>query len=100
MSDDHYQLEMSSPDTLAVSGALNFRTAAQVLAEAGAMLADGNVRVLDLSGVRGADSAGLACVLSMLARAGIHGRARPRVQGLPGSLKRLAAVSDTEPLLG
>lgn len=99
MSDDRYQLELSSPDTLAVSGALNFRTAAQVLAEAGPMLAGGHVRVLDLSGVRGADSAGLACVLSLLARAGMHG-ARPRVQGLPGSLKRLAAVSDAEPLLG
>jgi len=98
MSDDRYRLEMSSPDTLAVSGALNFRTAAQVLAEAGPMLAGGGVRVLDLAGVSGADSAGLACVLSMLARAGAHGP-RPRVHGLPGSLRRLAKVSDAEALL-
>lgn len=98
MSSDSFQLERPVPDTLAVSGALNFRTAAQVLAQAGPMLADGQVRVLDLSGVRGADTAGLACVLSLLARGGRHGQ-RPQVRGLPGSLERLAAVSDAETLL-
>lgn len=99
MSADSYQLERSAPDTLAVSGALNFTTAAQVLADAGPMLAGGGMRVLDLSGVRSADSAGLACVLSLLARGARHG-SRLRVEGLPGSLKRLAEVSDAEALLG
>ena len=99
MSNQRYQLQRPSPDTLAVSGALDFHTAAQVLAEAGPMLVGGDVRVLDLSGVRSADSAGLACVISLQARASRHGP-RLEVRGLPGSLARLAAVSDAEGLIG
>lgn len=99
MIDPAFQLQRPGPGTLAVSGALDFRTAANVLAEAGPMLAGSEVSVLDLSGVRSADSAGLACVLSLLSRASRQGR-RLTVHGLPDSLARLAAVSDAEALLG
>lgn len=98
MSTDAFRIEQPQPDTLAVSGALNFSTVSQVLAQAGPMLDRGSVRVLDLAGVRTADSAGLACVLSLMARGG-RGGVRPHVRNLPSSLQRLASVSDAEDLL-
>ncbi len=99
MHEAGFQVKRGVPDTLEVSGALNFHTAARVLAVADPLLAGGDVRMLDLSGVREADSAGLACVLSLLSRSGRQG-VRLQVRGMPGSLKRLAEVSDVEALLG
>lgn len=98
MGADAFQIEQSQPDTLALSGALNFGTVTQVLEQAGAIVDRGSIRFLDLAGVRAADSAGLACLLSLLARGGRRGQ-RPQVRNLPSSLQRLASVSDAEPLL-
>lgn len=98
MHAEAFQIEQPQPDTIALSGALNFATVTQVLERAGALIERGSVRVLDLGGVRKADSAGLACVLSLMVRGSRHGQ-RLQVRNLPSSLQRLASVSDAEPLL-
>jgi phospholipid transport system transporter-binding protein len=98
MSADAFGIDQPQPDTLALSGALNFGTVTRVLEGAGAVIDRGSIHVLDLAGVRAADSAGLACVLSLMARGSRHGR-RLQVRNLPSSLQRLASVSDAEALL-
>lgn len=94
-------LQVDRPDavTLALSGALTFATAAAALQSAEAALADGAATRLDLGGVRATDSAGLACVLALLARARRAGRALT-VANLPADLRALARVCEVEPLLG
>jgi phospholipid transport system transporter-binding protein len=88
----------SSPDadTLAFSGALIFATAARALHE-GSRVLGGRSR-LDLAGVTRADSAGLACVLALLAQASRTGR-RLEVLNLPNELRALAEVCDVGALL-
>lgn len=99
MASSEFGLEHTPPDTLMVSGALNFDTAAGVLAGARAHGASTPLRVLDLSGVTSADSAGLACVLVLMADA--HARnAQLDVRNVPEGLKLLARVSDADGLLG
>ncbi|MEO7149743.1 MAG: STAS domain-containing protein [Rhodanobacteraceae bacterium] len=90
-----------NPDqnTLALSGALTFATAAHALADAGRALAHGAQTRLDLAEVTGADSAGLACVLALIADASRAGR-RLIVVNLPEGLRALAQVCGVEPLLG
>ena len=85
-------------DTLALSGALTFATAARALAEGGRALALGVQTRLDLAGVTRADSAGLACVLALAANASRAGR-RLAVVHWPEGLRALAAVCDVETLL-
>ena len=85
-------------DTLALSGALTFATAARAFAEGGRALASGVQTRLDLAGVTRADSAGLACVLALAANASRAGR-RLAVVHWPEGLRALAAVCDVEALL-
>jgi len=86
-------------DTLALSGALTFATAAHALAEAVRALAMGSQTRLDLGGLTGADSAGLACVLALIADASRVGR-RLIVINLPDGLRALAQVCGVERMLG
>jgi phospholipid transport system transporter-binding protein len=86
-------------DTLALSGALTFETAARAFAEGGRALASGVQTRLDLAGVTRVDSAGLACVLALAANASRAGR-RLAVVHWPEGLRALAAVCDVETLLG
>lgn len=85
-------------DTLALSGALTFATAARAFTEAGRALAAGAQTRLDLGGVTRADSAGLACVLGLAAAVSRAGR-RLAVVHWPEGLRALAAVCDVEKLL-
>ena len=85
-------------DTLALSGALTFATAARAFAEGDRALASGVQTRLDLAGVTRADSAGLACVLALAANASRTGR-RLAVVHWPEGLRALAAVCDVETLL-
>jgi len=85
-------------DTLALSGALTFATAAHAFAEGGRVLASGVQTRLDLAGLVRADSAGLACVLALAANASRGGR-RLSVVHWPEGLRALAAVCDVEALL-
>lgn len=90
--------ESPDSDTLALSGGLMFANAAQVFEQAGQALEHGAQRKLDLSGVTRADSAGLACVLALLAHASRAGRSL-QVTHLPDSLRTLAEVCDARELL-
>lgn len=86
-------------DTLALSGALTFATAAHALRDAGRALAAGGQTRLDLTGLTGADSAGLACVLALIADASRAGR-RLIVVNLPEGLRALAQVCGVDEMLG
>ena len=94
------KVEFDTPDrdTLALSGALTFATAARAFAEGGRALASGVQTRLDLAGVTRADSAGLACVLALAVHASRAGR-RLAVVHWPEGLRALAAVCDVETLL-
>jgi phospholipid transport system transporter-binding protein len=91
-------LTTPAPDTLAVSGALTFATAAKSLDAARAELDRGRQSVLDLAGVTHTDSAGLATVLALLAHARTQGRA-VKVANAPAGLHALARVSGVDALL-
>jgi phospholipid transport system transporter-binding protein len=93
-----FAVQAVASDTLALSGALTFVTAQHVLAQAQAAIAGRAPATLDLAGVDRADSAGLACVLAILASASQAG-SRPRVVALPEGLRALARVSDVEMML-
>lgn len=95
---DVLSLTQPDPDTLALSGALTFATAARALAEGGRALAAGAQTRLDLSGLARADSAGLACVLALAAVASRAGR-RLGVVHWPEGLRALADVCDAATLL-
>jgi phospholipid transport system transporter-binding protein len=85
-------------DTLAISGALTFATAAQALQEGSHALKQGACSRLDLKGVTRADSAGLACVLALLAQASRNGQ-RLAIVDSPDGLRALAEVCDAGALL-
>ena len=85
-------------DTLSLSGALTFATAAQAFGEGARALEAGAQTRLDLSGLARADSAGLACVLGLAAFASRAGR-RLGVVHWPEGLRALAEVCDVEGLL-
>ncbi|HKV65562.1 MAG TPA: STAS domain-containing protein [Rhodanobacteraceae bacterium] len=85
-------------DTLALSGALTFASAARAFAEGARALESGTQTRLDLAGLARADSAGLACVLGLAAVASRAGR-RLGVVHWPEGLHALAEVCDVENLL-
>jgi phospholipid transport system transporter-binding protein len=91
-------VEAGPPGTLALHGELVFANAAATLLEADAALAKGRYTGLDLAGISGADSAGLACVLALMAAARARG-GRLQVRNLPTGLRALAVVSDVDTLL-
>ena len=93
-----FEFAQPDRDTLALSGALTFATAARALAEGGHMLATGVQTRLDLGGLTHVDSAGLACVLALAAAANRAGR-RLGVVHWPEGLHALAAVCDVVNLL-
>lgn len=95
MSQPHARFESRDGGVLAISGALTFATVALALRDGEDRIGAAKPNVLDLAGVDRADSAGLACVLALLA----YGRrAQPEleVRNAPESLQALARVSDAE----
>ena len=95
MATPAFQLSTATPGTLSVTGALTFATAADALLAMRTVLAGAGHSQLDLAGVTHSDSAGLACVLAVLAKAG----GQLKVQHLPSSLRQLAQVCEVESLL-
>ena len=85
-------------DTLAIRGALTFATSARTLTQGRRTLAAGAQTRLDLAGVTRADSAGLACVIALVAAANRSGR-RLRIAGWPEGLRALAEVCGVATLL-
>jgi phospholipid transport system transporter-binding protein len=94
MSDRSFHVTQSAPDTVSVSGALTFATAAAALEAIRAALP--GRQVLDLAGVERSDSAGLACVLAALAPNG----GKVRVQHVPLGMQQLAKVCEVDGMLG
>jgi|KBSSwiStaDraftv2_1062776.scaffolds.fasta_scaffold1220315_1 phospholipid transport system transporter-binding protein len=97
MSAAAFQVTRAAPDALQVSGALTFATAAQALAAIDAAAADG-CRQVDLAGVSQSDSAGLACVLAVLAKAAERGHALA-LRNVPEGMRVLAQVCEVDRLL-
>lgn len=93
-----FRLDRGTPGTLALSGALSFATAAAALRELSTALQPGDRARLDLAAVGVCDSAGLACLLAVLAEA--RGRGQTvSLQHVPEGLRTLARVSGVESLL-
>ncbi len=99
MSAGAFQVARIAPDTLQVSGALTFATAAQALFAINAAVASDGCRQVDLAGVSQSDSAGLACVLAVLADASEHGRPLA-MRHVPEGMRILARVCEVDGLLG
>jgi len=97
MSAAAFQVTRAAPDAAQVSGALTFATAAQALVAIDAAAADG-CRQVDLAGVSQSDSAGLACVLAVLAKAAERGRP-VALRNVPAGMQVLAQVCEVDQLL-
>jgi phospholipid transport system transporter-binding protein len=93
------KLAQPDRDTLALTGALTFATAARAFAEGSRALASGKQTRLDLNELTRADSAGLACVLGLAASARRAGR-RLEVVHWPEGLRALAEVCGVAEMLG
>ncbi len=93
-----FQLIAAAPDTLALSGVLNFDTAGAAWHALRAALDEGAPARLDLTGVQQSDSAGLSCVIAMLAESARRGRALHAVH-IPGGMLALARVCEVDRLL-
>lgn len=79
------------PDgSIVLSGDLTFATVAGLWRDAEPLVRQPGAARLDLGGVARTDSAGLACVLALLAA----GAGRLRVVNVPASMQALARVSD------
>lgn len=94
-----FAVTAGEPGTLHVSGTLGFATAAAALEALRAGLRDGSRHQLDLAGVGTCDSAGMACLLTLLAEARTQGRALS-LEHVPSGLRTLAQVSGVDQLLG
>ncbi|MBN8923039.1 MAG: hypothetical protein BGP10_02790 [Rhodanobacter sp. 68-29] len=97
-ADTGFRLERGEPGTLAVSGVLGFPTAAEAWQTLDGALRAGDRSTLDLAGVRSCDSAGLACVLAVLAAARVRGQV-VSLRHVPDGLRTLAQVSGVEAFL-
>jgi phospholipid transport system transporter-binding protein len=93
-----FQVTRAAPDALVVSGALTFATAAQALSAINAAVASDGCRRVDLAGVSRSDSAGLACVLAVLAEAASHGR-KLALSNVPEGMRVLAQVCEVDALI-
>ena len=92
------RIDESTPGSVRVSGELIFGNAAAALVTIDAAVARDGRGTLDLSGVTRSDSAGLACVLAVLAQAAERGRTL-RVSHMPASMQLLASVCEVEGLM-
>ena len=93
-----FQLTVAAPGTLAVSGVLNFDTATAAWQAMRTALDEGAPARLDLAGVRQSDSAGLSCVIAVLAESARRGRAMQAVH-IPDGMLALARVCEVDQLL-
>jgi len=92
-----FELDAGTPGTLRVTGVLSFDTAAAALQAIRA--AAGKVETIDLGGLQRSDSAGLACVLAVVAEGAGRG-GKLRVTGMPSGMQALAQVCEVDSLLG
>jgi phospholipid transport system transporter-binding protein len=81
-----------------VLGALHFTTVSAIFAAGAAAINGGRADVIDLAGVTGSDSSGLALLIEWLSVAKVAGRAL-HYENIPSQLQQLARLSDVEELL-
>ncbi len=93
-----FGLDATTPATLGVDGELSFDTAAAALQAIQSALAAGSASRLDLAGVVRSDSAGLACILAVMAGAARHGRPL-QVVHVPAGMRALAQVCEVDRLI-
>ncbi|QAU24348.1 STAS domain-containing protein [Dyella sp. M7H15-1] len=93
-----FRVTSEVPDTVSVTGALNFATAANALVAMRTAFAAHDRHTLDLSGVTLCDSAGLACLLAALSEAD-QGGLRIAVRHVPAGMQALAQVCGVESFL-
>jgi phospholipid transport system transporter-binding protein len=94
-----FRLDTVTPTTLGVSGELSFDTAAAAWQAIDSALAAQATERLDLAGVSHSDSAGLACVLAVVAESTRRGQAL-QVVHMPPGMRTLAQVCEVDRLLG
>lgn len=99
VADRGFEVTTKAPGVLGVSGLLNFNTAAAATEAIQAALAERSIAQLDLSGVSHADSAGLSCLVTVMAKAASEGR-QLKIVHLPVGLQALAKVSEVDHLIG
>jgi phospholipid transport system transporter-binding protein len=99
VADPGFALTTKTPGVLGVAGQLTFATAAAATAAIEAALSDRSIQTLDLIGVAHADSAGLSCLVTVMAGAAKHGQ-RVKIQNMPQGLQALAKVSEVDHLIG
>jgi phospholipid transport system transporter-binding protein len=99
VADRGFELTTRTPGVLGVSGLLNFNTAAAATRAIEAALSDRAIAQLDLSGVSHADSAGLSCLVTVMAESAKKGR-QLKIVHMPSGLQALARVSEVDHLIG
>ncbi|QNJ99985.1 STAS domain-containing protein [Dyella telluris] len=92
------RIDEATPGSVRVSGELTFGNAAAALTAIDAAVSRDGRSVLDLSGVTRSDSAGLACVLAVLAQSAGRGR-KLSVSHVPEGMHLLASVCEVEGLM-
>jgi phospholipid transport system transporter-binding protein len=81
-----------------VVGSLDFSTVARLLPQGVAAIRNGQASVIDLHGVSGSDSSGLALLVEWLSVAKQASRSL-RYENVPAQLHQLAMLSDVDELL-
>jgi phospholipid transport system transporter-binding protein len=95
--DKGFQLITSTPGVLGVTGLMNFNNATAAAQSIESALSNKSIQQLDLAGVRHADSAGLSCLVTVMAEAARQGRAL-KIVNMPSGLQALAKVSEVDQL--
>jgi phospholipid transport system transporter-binding protein len=90
--------EVSEGGRSHVLGSLHFTTVSAMFAAGVAAIDDGRAEVIDLAGVTGSDSSGLALLIEWLSVAKAAGRAL-KFENIPSQLQQLARLSEVEELL-
>jgi phospholipid transport system transporter-binding protein len=90
--------EVLEGDRSRVSGSLHFTTVSALLALGTDAIDSGRAAVIDLAGVTGSDSSGLALLIEWLSVAKGAGRAL-HYDNIPSQLHQLARLSEVEELL-
>jgi phospholipid transport system transporter-binding protein len=90
--------EVLEGDRSRVSGSLHFTTVSSLLSLGTDAIDSGRAAVIDLAGVTGSDSSGLALLIEWLSVAKGAGRAL-RYDNIPSQLHQLARLSEVEELL-
>jgi phospholipid transport system transporter-binding protein len=98
-ADRGFELNTVAPGILGVTGLLNFNTAAAATEAIEAALSDTSVTELDLAGVSHADSAGLSCLVTVMADAARKGH-KLKIVHMPSGLQALAQVAEVDHLIG